>query len=122
MSAACARWMALSDREAIGEEISAEESAFAREHAASCTSCGAEAALWSEMASLVDGPPAAAPKRERVEVAAPRASRRGLLVAAAVATLAAAAGLAFFVRDRGPARNPPVAPVALAPALSSSPA
>ncbi|WP_394828105.1 PEGA domain-containing protein [Pendulispora albinea] len=53
---ACARWIALSDREAMGEVLTAAEKAFARAHLASCTACRAEADVWGEMRSLLDVP------------------------------------------------------------------
>jgi hypothetical protein len=61
MSDLCARWIALADREALGEMLTTDEAVFAREHAMSCAECRAEAELFNEMRSLVDG--AVSPER-----------------------------------------------------------
>jgi ferric-dicitrate binding protein FerR (iron transport regulator) len=112
MSDTCARWIALSDREALGEALSAEESAFARGHAGTCAACRAEAEVWSEMAALVDGPPQAMPKQESDEelvAAAPlRRSRRPFVIAAGA--LACAAAALLFARERASGRKVGIAP------------
>jgi ferric-dicitrate binding protein FerR (iron transport regulator) len=109
----CARWMALSDREAVGDEISAEDAAFARDHAATCASCRAEAEVWGELGALVDSPPAAAPLGEQTPAKQVRPSRRRVVTAAAIAACAAAAAFWLFAH-RGSDRLPVVTPAAVA--------
>jgi ferric-dicitrate binding protein FerR (iron transport regulator) len=93
---ACERWIELSDRVAIGEELSDEERRFERDHLASCASCAAEARVWEALGSCLEDhsePPRA------VEVPAIAARERGAtwrrrgIVAAVAAAAVAAAGL-----------------------------
>ncbi|WP_394834974.1 tetratricopeptide repeat protein [Pendulispora rubella] len=88
---ACVRWIELSDREAVGDPLSADEKAFVREHVASCLECRAEAEVWEKMPSLLDEP-----------VAAHRRARRPWLTGARTLGLsvAAAAIAACFVAWR----------------------
>jgi ferric-dicitrate binding protein FerR (iron transport regulator) len=73
MSLDCQRWVALADREAVGEVLAAGERAFQRSHEASCAECTREAAVWRALKS----PPAdAAPEAEEVERILALAARR----------------------------------------------
>jgi len=49
-ASACDRWIALSDRKAIGEGLSPTEATFHRDHAATCTACSAEAHVFESLA------------------------------------------------------------------------
>ena len=44
--AACERWVALSDRGAMGEPLTDDERAFQRAHERECADCSAEARVW----------------------------------------------------------------------------
>jgi TolA-binding protein len=46
MSLDCQRWVELTDREAVGEDLLTEERAFQHAHAATCADCAQEAAIW----------------------------------------------------------------------------
>jgi hypothetical protein len=82
MTNPCTRWMALSDRAALGEALAPSERAFCTEHVLSCAECAREHALYGELATLVDPAPVVAQRPVR---------RRGW----AWAGLAAAAALLF---------------------------
>lgn len=101
---ACARWIALSDREALAEPLSADEMAFIAEHRRSCDACRREASVWQALGSALDDPNDV-PRTPQVDL--DRASRRRwrpLWIAAAVAAAAAATMLAAHgLRDRAPA-------------------
>ncbi len=110
MTDGCPRWIALADREALGETLTIAESTFAREHVVSCAECRAEAELFAGMRSLVDEPAADretadGERRSRMAKSArkdapdgtrssPLRQRRGrVVVLAAVCVAAAAAAL-----------------------------
>jgi hypothetical protein len=105
---ACERWIELSDRVAVGEQLSDDERRFEREHLASCAECAAEARVWNAMGRCLEGHSQAL---QELNVAAPSAPRRGGTrwrwgtagLAAAVISVAAAIWLAFGVP--GPARD-----------------
>jgi ferric-dicitrate binding protein FerR (iron transport regulator) len=144
MSHDCDRFAELGDREAIGEALTVDESAFAAAHARSCEACGREAALYGELGALLaaedgragrraavvpDAPPTRVPGgaeggerggRDRDErpapVVAPRRLGRRTGVAAAL-LVAAAASVLLWMRA-GPAPEPRA--TAPAPAAATS--
>jgi hypothetical protein len=91
MTNPCTRWMALSDREALGEVLEASERAFCAEHVAGCAECTREHALYRELATLIDPAPAVLPARSM------RRTWAGALAGLAVA---AALLLAVILPDR----------------------
>lgn len=122
---ACARWIALSDREAIGDELTPDEAAFVASHGASCEACGAEANVWGELDALVDAPVveerAPSPRQQPSRIV-PRRRRSpwavGALAGVAACAAVAASAVAWRAR-RTPA--PPVAATSPAPSTSSAP-
>ena len=48
----CTRWVALADRSALGEVLSAHEQRFQRDHEAECASCRAEHALYGQLGQV----------------------------------------------------------------------
>jgi hypothetical protein len=52
---ACERWMALADRAALGDPLTADEARFEREHQVRCEECAAESRFWESLGgSLAD--------------------------------------------------------------------
>jgi ferric-dicitrate binding protein FerR (iron transport regulator) len=107
---ACERWIALSDREAVGEALSADDQRYLREHASACEACGAEAATFREIEGLVEAPPRDESSRPEgrnppavVGLSRGRVARR---LGVGVATLAACAA-AVFLEWRPPRATPP---------------
>lgn len=91
---ACARWVSLSDREALGESLSAEETAFSTEHPRGCDACRREASVWQALGSALDDPSDGSIEPPIYLARAPRRQRRRLWMAAGVAAAAAALILA----------------------------
>lgn len=110
---ACTRWMAVSDRDALGEALSADETAFLRAHGQSCDACQREANVWHALAAIVDDP-SEAPRPSRVARTRAPQHRARRYVVAGMATIAAAA--LFGVR--APRHGEPTA----APSASAVPA
>jgi PEGA domain len=114
VSEVCVRWIALSDREAIGEVLSAEDASFLREHAATCGACRGEAELWGDLQTLVNGGETNAPQRQ------PRRRKVGVAAGLAAIVIAAAAALVFAwtaldsTPERSAARPSAPAPVPVA--------
>jgi hypothetical protein len=122
MSDACTHWIALSDRQALDETLSAADRTFLTAHAAQCPACGAERAVFSDLASLIDAAPhahdaaAAAPAETQAHRTAGGARRRlGWAVAAAAASLALGLGLWQYAQ-REPERGTPGVLAARSPA------
>ncbi|HEY6878188.1 MAG TPA: hypothetical protein VI299_09215 [Polyangiales bacterium] len=90
MTAPCQAWASLSDRESLGEALREDERAFLVQHAASCSACAAENAVWDDLRGLME--PAPKVKRE---------PRRW-----PVFVLAAASVLLSFISDRAGEREP----------------
>ena len=75
MSLDCQRWVELTDREAVGEDLLTEERAFQHAHAATCADCAQEAAIWRALkAPAVELAPAGEAER-LVGLAAAQRSR-----------------------------------------------
>jgi hypothetical protein len=115
MSDSCAQWIALSDRQALGEALSAAHRSFLAEHAARCPACGAESAVWRDLAVLIDAAPlerdGTAPRAARKQassgsVGAARRRRLGWALVAAAASLAIGVGLQQHAQ-RKPERDTP---------------
>jgi len=122
-SEACAKWIELADREALGEELLPREASELRAHEAVCPACSAEAAAFR---SLSTGPLEAVPNDAQVEqilraagmpppttLPAHRPVRRsqskaGLAVALA-GVAAAASWLVVHARQVSPAAAPQLA-------------
>ena len=49
MTERCARWMELSDKQFLGEELAEAELVLVRKHEAECVHCGREAAVLREL-------------------------------------------------------------------------
>ena len=122
----CTRWIALSDREALGEPLGAEERALLASHPQRCAGCGAERDVWRSLEAVDlagrDGEPSPAhtPASPRPPgLPAPVAPRRSLR-RSVVAAMAAAAALALFAgaasRSRAPTLSRVVASVPIPPA------
>ena len=45
----CERWMALADRAALGDPLTADEARFEREHQVRCEECAAESRFWESL-------------------------------------------------------------------------
>jgi hypothetical protein len=56
MNDRCQAWMALSDRVAAGEPVTASELSFQREHGSSCNACRGETRLWNALQGALDDP------------------------------------------------------------------
>ncbi len=118
----CARWVALSDRDALGEKLAPNEARFLRAHPRTCAACRAQAEVWEAMESMIDDPPemrepserppAPEPVLEPAREVAPRRIGRWV----AVAGLAAAAVAALVVHRAATERTP--APRTVAPSAS----
>ena len=52
----CLTRASLSDKEAVGEALTADERLFLQSHASSCPVCAAEASLWSNLEQVLDEP------------------------------------------------------------------
>lgn len=81
-SAACERWVSLSDRAACGDSLSPSEREFLRQHPSRCNDCRAEAHLWSSLAEALSVP---ARLFEPVPLVAPRRSLPSRIFERAVA-------------------------------------
>jgi ferric-dicitrate binding protein FerR (iron transport regulator) len=109
----CQPWIAISDRDAIGEIISEEERRFQRAHEAICSACADEARVWrsldgASLESVLDdralekvlaaarAPRNLAEPSSTIRRSAPTETRR--IVGAVVGTLALAAGLLFMAQ------------------------
>jgi ferric-dicitrate binding protein FerR (iron transport regulator) len=119
----CQPWIDISDREAIGENVTEEERRFQRAHEATCHACADEAAVWRSLdgASLEAVLDAKALEHVLSTVRGSRIgenpstvrraspTRRNAIAGGAVAALALAA--AFFVMMRRPQVAPLAAPI-----------
>lgn len=114
----CERWIALSDRDAIGERLAAADARFLQSHPRTCIACRAEADVWETMATMLDETSGTRTARRRDEdapfVSAPsrardRMSRPVRVGLAAAAIAAAAAALVFAIQPspRVAATDPP---------------
>jgi FecR protein len=52
----CQAWMALSDKAALGDILTAEERAFSKNHLAGCRACSTEASVWNALEEALDDP------------------------------------------------------------------
>jgi hypothetical protein len=118
----CERWAEISDRQLVDEDVSDDEATFARDHAASCPFCGAEANLYDQ---LEEAPLAEADANAIVEAAlakkmplkavarghhpAPSSSASSYLAGGIGAALALAAGVALMLTGIGERTAPRVA-------------
>jgi hypothetical protein len=127
MTERCARWMELSDRRFLGEELTKPELDLVRSHEAECDSCGREAALFHELRrvplhvvpsedevrrillqaelSLHDEPHLDEPQEARPRTT--RISTRARGLAAGAAVLALAASLILLFKQLGSVDAPP---------------
>jgi ferric-dicitrate binding protein FerR (iron transport regulator) len=99
----CKRWIALSDRAALGESLAAAERDFLCSHARECSECGAEQELWRSLETM-ETAAAAAPSTTPVR----RANRLRFSVEVVLAAAAVAAAVLIVPR----VRVRPPAPVA----------
>lgn len=111
---ACDRWFELTDRDAVGEELSVSEAQFVASHAASCAACGTEARLYAGLSSVLQG--------DRTDLlVASKSPSRGVqwtaLAGGAAAAAAAAAVLAFVLWPSGRESAPALGQV---PGLASA--
>lgn len=118
-AASCDRWTEVWDRAALGEAVSADELAGAREHAASCAACAAESRVYEALGRCLDGDGRALTEPIAAPPTAPASTRRALRrrwAFAAAASLACAAGAAvwFFGGSDRSATVPAEKPVVLA--------
>jgi FecR protein len=132
MTDPCARWMELSDKQLVGEELSKLELELVRLHELDCEQCGREAALFRELRTA---PLHLVPSEEEVrrillqaelnEGDEPWSAEHPKLgsrfstprVAAVASVLALAACLWLYLRTAGDSRTLPAGPTA---ALNSS--
>jgi hypothetical protein len=75
MTTPCATWIALSDREALGEPLDRDERAFLTQHRLRCAACASEHATWCDLAGVLDAEVSASEPATRM-VERPRASAR----------------------------------------------
>lgn len=54
MTKECERWVELSDRASLDEEISVLERVFLEQHSGECRACGAEARVWRDLGACLD--------------------------------------------------------------------
>lgn len=101
---ACERWIELSDRVAIGEELTDDERRFEREHLATCAECAVEARVWQTLERCLEdqSEPPRALDVARSPVAGRGASRWRRRATLAVAAVAVAAAVLLVVNLRGP--------------------
>ncbi len=52
----CDRWMTMTDRAALGEQLSDADRRWLADHAASCADCGQESKFWSALGSVMTQP------------------------------------------------------------------
>lgn len=99
-SADCERWVDLSDRAALGQDLSGRERAWLVQHSRTCSECGREAALYSSLREAVGRPEMLVVPRS---VPRPRARRTTVRIAmlGTVALAASIAVVAGIDRSRG---------------------
>lgn len=104
----CVSWAALSDRVAVGEELSPQERLYLRSHPSGCVECAAEAQLWESLGNVLEDP-ALLTRAPRVATTPPRQAwrdwfrpsrarsrrsvKRSLVAAGALAAAAASAAV-----------------------------
>lgn len=102
----CEKWGDLADRVAIGDGLAHDQRLFVTTHARSCPACGAEAMLYADLRSLINGQtlieeePERCPAPSAGEIAQPpRLDKPGVLrrVLVAVGSTAAAAAIALLL-------------------------
>jgi tetratricopeptide (TPR) repeat protein len=110
----CLTWAALSDKAAVGEELSAEEQLYLRSHPTQCAACATEASLWLDLGGVLEDPerltatpgglepgPVGAPQRRLTRSAINRiwstVRARPLLASVASGGLVAAAAIVVVV-------------------------
>lgn len=108
-SGACEKWIALSDRDAIGAVLTADDRVFLRMHETGCAACASESSLYAAMPRLVDAIHDVPTVHTPAVTAVPR-RRRALVAfgAAAAAVLAAAASLAVVLVAPEPTPPAPI--------------
>lgn len=126
MTERCARWMVLSDRQLLGEELAESELDLVRRHEGECVHCGREAALLRELRRVplhvvpsedevrrillqaelaeLDEPQLEEPHEERPR--AVRVSPRARRLAAGATLLALAASLLLLFKQLSPVDTP----------------
>jgi ferric-dicitrate binding protein FerR (iron transport regulator) len=127
MTERCARWMMLSDRQLLGEELAESELDLVRRHEGECVHCGREAALLRELRRVplhvvpsedevrrillqaevaeLDEPPLEEPQEELPRPV--RVSPRKRRLAAGATLLALAASLLLLFKQLRPVDAPP---------------
>jgi ferric-dicitrate binding protein FerR (iron transport regulator) len=106
----CERWVALSDRDAVGEGLAREEREFLLVHARDCNECGAEADVWRALERTCvpeESPPPARVQSTRLRAVA-------VLFVAAAAAILVAAGARTWMRAPDRPAGPPAGSASLA--------
>lgn len=73
----CLTWAALSDKAAVGEQLTAEEQLCLRSHPTQCAACATEARLWLDLGGVLEEPERLTAARRGLERAA-GGPRKGL--------------------------------------------
>lgn len=118
----CVTWASLSDKLALGEQLSPAERRYLQSHASGCHSCGVEAELWENLGQVLEEPARLTQVSSEASATwarpapgffgrwSPRRAWRsaslGSLVAAA-ALMAAGASAAILIRDAQLAETQP---------------
>lgn len=128
MSDACEKWMALSDRDALGDALMDDERTFLAHHGARCAVCAREQAVWEGLQALMPAP--CATSESSATAAVPRAgqslsARAGRGAVAAGALIACAAAVLLLVLGAklvpGTSAAPKPAPQAASEAPGAAP-
>jgi membrane-associated protease RseP (regulator of RpoE activity) len=124
----CDRYGSLTDRAAVGEKLSPDETVWVHEHASTCAVCGTESAFYTALPDIMKR----APSKPEIAIVAAKPRRRYLrplvLIAAALTVVGIAAAEFVVLRPSAPAPAAPpavivvptvAAPIAAAPAFTA---
>jgi hypothetical protein len=118
----CLTWAKLSDKAAVGEQLTGEQRMFMRRHPSGCSTCASEVALWDNLEKVLEEPERLTSRSSTVEAArgpwrrlvpAGVWQRRTALAGAVAVTAVAAASAALWNGTARPAA-PHLSPQAVA--------
>jgi ferric-dicitrate binding protein FerR (iron transport regulator) len=112
MTGSCERWIALADRQAQGETLTAQEQQWRRAHAERCPACTAETRFWSHVEGILSHPEYLDAPISTTPPAAKWYRRAAVWAMACAASLALGAGLYGFVFAKLPVVASTATPIA----------